>query len=140
MFYSLSTPVHSVILIATAYVMLVMAFHANAHHSFTVYDMDTQIEYSGTVKVLRFRNPHISMTLAYTGQGGEEEIVEFTDGGPANMFIRLGLKPDKIKPGASITVIGSPRKDDPGVLFLRTIIVDGERFNTIDSGQPPENQ
>jgi len=48
------------------------------------------------------------------------------------MLIRLGLKPNMIKPGTKIKVIGSPRKDNPNVYFLKTIILeDGTTFATL---------
>ncbi len=113
-----------------------LAAESHGHHSFTVYDMEIQHEYTGIVKELRFRNPHISMKLSYVKSEGIEEIIDFPDGGPASMFIRNGLKPAQIKPGSMITVIGSPRKDNPDILFLRTIIVDDETYTVFGEEGP----
>jgi hypothetical protein len=100
-----------------------------AHHSFAVYDFEQQTRFEGVVETLNFKNPHISMTLRRTLESGETEIVNFVEGAPANMAVRMGLLPDMIRPGTRITAIGSPRKDDPQAFFLRKVILeDGREF------------
>jgi hypothetical protein len=100
-----------------------------AHHSFAVYDFDQQIPFDGVVATLNFKNPHISLTLTRTREDGSTETINFVEGAPANMAVRGGLTPDMIKPGTRITVIGSPRRDDPNALFIRKIrLEDGREF------------
>jgi hypothetical protein len=56
------------------------------------------------------------------------------------MLLRMGLKPDMIKPGTHVTAIGSPRHDNPDTLFLKSIkLDDGQTFNTLGggAGRPP---
>ncbi len=101
----------------------------DAHHSFAVYDLDQQLTFDGVVATLKFRNPHIALTLKRTLANGESETVNFVEGMPANMALRIGLSPDLIKPGTRLTAIGSPRKDDPHVFFLRKVrLADGREF------------
>lgn len=95
-----------------------------SHHSFAIYDFDTEIPFEGTVESLKFRNPHIAMSLKTVNEQGEEEIVEFVEGAPANMLVRSGLRPDMIKAGSKIKAVGSPLKDDPSQYFLRKIILE----------------
>lgn len=100
-----------------------------AHHSFAVYDFDQQILFEGVVATLNFKNPHISLTLTRTREDGSTETINFVEGAPANMAVRDGLTPDLIKVGTRITVIGSPRRDDPNALFIRKIrLEDGREF------------
>ena len=102
---------------------------AYAHHSFAVYDFDTEIEFTGEVTELKFRNPHISMKLKQTDADGQEKIIDFIEGAPANMLVRAGLRPNMIKVGTTISVIGSPLREDPDKLFIRAIILeDGTEF------------
>jgi hypothetical protein len=109
--------------------VLLLAVPALAHHSFAVYDFDTQITFEGTVEKLQFRNPHIALTLKTTDANGNEQIVNFIEGAPANMLARAGLKPDMIKKGTRITAIGSPLHDDKTKFFLREIrLQDGQAF------------
>jgi hypothetical protein len=91
-----------------------LALPAAAHHSFAVWDMTQNIEFKGVVDTLKFRNPHMAMTLTQTKADGTKETINFTEGAPA------------------ITVIGAPRKDDPNQYFIKAIVLkDGTRFQSI---------
>ena len=108
---------------------LLWAPASRAHHSFAVYDLDQQLEFEGVVATLKFRNPHIALTLTRKLANGTTETVNFVEGMPANMALRIGLSPDLIKPGTELTAIGSPRKDNPHVFFLRKVkLADGREF------------
>ena len=109
--------------------LLISAFTVFGHHSFAVFDFQTQIPFEGTVETLKFRNPHIEMTLKTTDANGKEEIINFIEGAPANMLVRSGLKPDMIAPGTRITAVGSPLIEDHSKYFLRVIkLADGSEF------------
>lgn len=100
-----------------------------AHHSFAIFDFQTQIPFEGTVETLKFRNPHIEMTLKSVDADGNEKIINFVEGAPANMLARQGLKPTDLKKGTKITGIGSPLLEDDTKFFLRSIILeDGREF------------
>jgi hypothetical protein len=115
--------------IMAMFLALLMSLPVLAHHSFAVYDFDTQISFEGTVETLSFRNPHIAMTLKTMSEDGTEQIINFTEGAPANMLVRSGLKPDMIKPGTRITAVGSPLHDDNSKFFLRSIrLENGDEF------------
>lgn len=96
----------------------------SAHHSFAIYDFETQIPFEGVIKTIKFRNPHLAMTLIHTRADGTTEIINFPEGAPANMLARSGLRPDMVKPGTKITAIGSPDREDPTRYFLRKIILE----------------
>lgn len=106
-----------------------LPFSALAHHSFAIFDFQTQIPFEGTVETLKFRNPHIEMTLKQVDADGKETIINFIEGAPANMLARQGLKPTDLKKGTKVTGIGSPLLDDNTKFFLRSIILeDGREF------------
>jgi hypothetical protein len=108
------------------------ALPAAAHHSFAIYDMAQNVEFEGVVETLKMRNPHMALTLETTAADGTKRIVNFVEGAPANMIVRLGLSPDDVAPGKSIKAIGAPRRDDPNAFFLKAIILpDGRRYNAI---------
>jgi hypothetical protein len=112
----------------------VVAAPAAAHHSFAIYDMQQNVEFRGVIATVKFRNPHMAMTLTTTGADGAEKTIDFVEGAPANMLARLGLRPELIKPGQEITAIGAPRNDNPDAWFLKAIILpDGTRFNALQS-------
>ena len=106
---------------------LAFASTASAHHSFAIYDMSNEIPFKGVVRTLNFKNPHIEMTLTHINDKGEEEIIDFVEGAPANMLVRQGLKPDMIKVGTELTIVGCPRKTEPDKFFIRKIILDDGR-------------
>ena len=100
---------------------LAFSFQAIAHHSFAIYDFETQIPFDGVVESLKFRNPHIEMTIKAMNDDGEEVIIHFIEGAPANMMVRSGVKPDLLKPGTVVHAVGSPLIEDPTKYFLRSI-------------------
>jgi hypothetical protein len=115
-------------------VALATSVPALAHHSFAIYDMQQNVEFHGVIESVKFRNPHMALTLAVTDASGAKKTVEFVEGAPANMLARIGLRPEMIKPGAEITAIGAPRHDNPDAWFLKVIVLaDGTRFNSLQS-------
>jgi hypothetical protein len=110
------------------------AVPAVAHHSFAIYDMQQNVEFKGVIETVKFRNPHMAMTLTVTDASGAKRTVEFVEGAPANMLARLGLRPEMIQPGTEITAIGAPRHDNPDAWFLKAVVLpDGTRFNSLQS-------
>lgn len=101
--------------------VLLLAGQAFTHHSFAIYDFETQIPFDGVVESVKFRNPHIELTLRITNEDGEEEIIHFIEGAPANMMVRAGIRPEMLKPGARLHTRGSPLIDDPTKFFLRSV-------------------
>jgi len=98
-----------------------LAATAVAHHSFAIFDFETKIEFEGVVDSIKFRNPHIEMTIKVIDANGTESIVHFIEGAPANMLVRNGVTPDKVKPGSKVFTIGSPLLEDKNKFFLRAI-------------------
>jgi hypothetical protein len=108
------------------------ALPAAAHHSFAIYDMAQNIEFEGVVETLKMRNPHMSMTLTVTNPDGTKKTINFVEGAPANMIVRMGLNPADVAVGKPIKAIGAPRKDDPNAYFLKAIILpDGRRYVSV---------
>jgi hypothetical protein len=106
---------------------------AFAHHSFAIYDMSQNIEFEGVVESVKMRNPHMALTLVATDAGGAERKIEFVEGAPANMLVRMGLNPADIAPGKPIKAIGAPKRDDPNAFFLKEIVLpDGKRYSVIN--------
>jgi hypothetical protein len=112
---------------------LAVALPAAAHHSFAIYDMDQSIAFDGIVETLKMRNPHMALTLTVTKDDGTKGTIDFIEGPPANMLVRLGLDPADIAVGQPIKAIGAPHRDDPHAYFLKAIILpDGRRFTFVD--------
>ena len=109
-----------------------VALPAAAHHSFAIYDMTQNIEFDGVVETLKMRNPHMAMTLTVTNPDGTKKTINFVEGAPANMIVRMGLNPADVAVGKPIKAIGAPRKDDPNAYFLKAIILpDGRKYVSV---------
>ena len=105
---------------------------AAAHHSFAIYDMTQNIEFDGVVETLKMRNPHMAMTLTVTNPDGTKKTINFVEGAPANMIVRMGLNPADVAVGKPIKAIGAPRKDDANAYFLKAIILpDGRKYVSV---------
>jgi hypothetical protein len=116
--------------ISVLVISCLFATQLTAHHSFAIYDFETQLPFDGVVETLKFRNPHISMTLKVINENGEEVIVDFIEGAPANMMVRNGIKPDQMKPGSKVHAVGSPLIENPSKFFLRSIRTeDGSEYS-----------
>ena len=75
----------------------------------------------------------MALTLIETKPDGTKETINFVEGAPANMIVRMGLKPEDIAPGKKIKAIGAPRRDQPTEYFLKAIILpDGKKFSVIN--------
>ena len=102
-------------------VSLIISTQTMAHHSFAIYDFEIQVPFEGVVDTVKFRNPHIEMTLKIINSEGEEEIIHFIEGAPANMMVRSGVRPAMMSPGTILHAVGSPLIEDPTKYFLRSI-------------------
>ena len=118
--------------------LLVAAFAAvtlpaAAHHSFSIYDMEQNIAFDGVVEALKLRNPHMALTLTVTKSDGTTGTINFVEGAPANMIVRMGLNPADLAAGQPIKAIGAPLRDDPNAYFLKAVILpDGRRFTFVN--------
>jgi hypothetical protein len=95
------------------------ALPAMAHHSFAIYDMDQDI--------------HFALTLRVTKDDGTTATIEFIEGAPANMLVRMGLDPADIAAGKPIRAVGAPLRNDPNAYFLKAILLpNGRRYTFVD--------
>jgi hypothetical protein len=113
-----------------AAVVAAAALPAAAHHSFAVYDMEQSFAFDGGVETLKMRNPHMALTLTVTKDDGTQGTINFIEGAPANMIVRMGLDPAHLATGKPVNAIGAPLREDPHAYFLKAVILpDGRRFN-----------
>jgi len=110
-----------------------IALPAAAHHSLAPYDVEQNIHFDGVVETVRLENPHIALTLTITKGDGTRGTINFAEGAPAGRIARMGLTSEDIGVGKRIRAIGSPRRDDPNLYYLKAIILpDGRRFTFAD--------
>jgi hypothetical protein len=113
-----------------------------AHHSAAAqYEVKKTITLKGVVREFRFVNPHSVVRLAVTDDKGKE-VVWSAEWAPTSILRRFGMKPDAIKPGDRVTIVGNPARDGSADLLVNTITFeDGRRlgFGSGPSEAPSSN-
>jgi hypothetical protein len=89
---------------------LLTAAVAQAHHSFAMFDRNTEIVKSGTVVRWAFNNPHSWLYLNVKNEDGTETLWSFEGSAPTGL-IQRGITGDTFKPGASVTFMYCPLRD-----------------------------
>jgi hypothetical protein len=115
---------------------------AEAHHSFAMFDRDTQMVKTGTVQRWAFNNPHSWLYLNIKNPDGTQTLWSFEGSAPTGL-IQRGITGDTFKPGATVTFMFCPLKDGrPGGAIGWAKLEDGKYLNPADGGCDggPENQ
>jgi hypothetical protein len=115
-----------------------MAVHtAHAHHSFAMFDQETNMTIEGTVTEFEFVNPHSWLYVETTDETGQTAEWTIEMGGPGAMS-RSGWTAETVKPGDQITVEIHPMKDGTyGGQYLNAVLADGTSMEGGDSGLAP---
>jgi uncharacterized protein DUF6152 len=104
-----------------------IAAPAFAHHSFAMFDAEKIVTATGTVKELEWTNPHSWLRVMVMDQtSGRPLQWAFEMSSPRTMS-GLGLTPDIVKPGDTVTVTYHPLKDGSrGGQFMQAKLPNGK--------------
>jgi hypothetical protein len=110
---------------------------ALAHHGFGTFDMNREVEITGTVTDLAFVNPHAWLYLDVRGDDGT--LVPFRcEMRSATTLRRSGWSTDMFPVGEQITITGSPDRNDPAACYVSTVIFDdGSTIDRYGQRTPP---
>jgi hypothetical protein len=101
------------------------AMPSPAHHSSAMFDKDTVIEVTATVREFQWTNPHIWIQILIENEAGEPEEWSI-EGGGTNTLFRRGWRPDSFSAGDEITIRFNPMKDgSPAGGFIAAKLADG---------------
>src|SRR5215470_18462367 len=95
---------------AAAAAALLTATAVQAHHSFAMFDGQTQMVKTGTVVRWAFNNPHSWLYLNVKNKDGSETLWSFEGSSPTQLLQR-GITGFTFEPGSTITVQYCPLKD-----------------------------
>ena len=110
---------------------------AYAHHGFGTFDMNADVEITGTVTDLAFVNPHSWLYLDVAGDDGEA-IPYRCEMRSATTLRRSGWSPEMFPAGAQVTIQGSPDRNDPRACYVSTVIfADGSSIDRYGQRTPP---
>ena len=113
---------------------LLTAAVAQAHHSFAMFDRNTEIVKSGTIVRWAFNNPHSWLYLNVKNPDGTETLWSFEGSAPTGL-IQRGITGDTFKPGANVTFMYCPLRDGrPGGAIGWAKLDDGKYLNPADGG------
>ncbi len=98
-----------------------------AHHSVSAeFDANKPLEFSGTVKVVEWVNPHIYTQVEVKGADGKVTVYR-VEGGPPNPLFRNGWRKDSLKPGTPVTFKGTRAKNPESMnVNGRMMLADGK--------------
>ena len=82
-----------------------------AHHSVSAeFDANKPVEFTGTVKIVEWVNPHIYTQVEVKEADGKVTVYR-VEGGPPNPLFRNGWRKDSLKPGTVISFKGTRAKN-----------------------------
>ena len=115
----------SKILAPVAAVLMLASGGANAHHSFSVFNMQADMEITGVVREVQWTNPHIWIWVDVTDDSGNV-VTWGLEGMSPNFLARRGWTRTTLEAGDEITASLRPLKSgEPGGMFIRTTTPDG---------------
>jgi len=97
----------------------VLAGTALAHHGFGRFEMNKDVEYSGTLTSVDLVNPHSYMNFEIVGPDGEPFAIR-CEMRAAMLIRRSGWSEDMFIPGLPVQIQGRPHRDDPHSCYLET--------------------
>jgi Family of unknown function (DUF6152) len=114
-----------------AMAVLAASSAAYAHHSFAMFDSESQIKLKGKVTDFQWQNPHVyieidAQDVNAKDKGTKSWTIECANPGILN---RIGWKFNMVKIGDELTLIVAPlRSGEPGALLKQITLPDGKVF------------
>jgi hypothetical protein len=114
--------------------MCLVPVMAPAHHSFSMFDRDTEMALTGSVERWAFNNPHAWLYINVENDAGE--IIEWGfEGGAPPQLVRQGITGRTFNPGDEVTIMFSPLADGrPGGAMCWVKLPDDSYVRPADGG------
>ena len=118
--------------------LMLVVVPASAHHSTSAFDNSEVVRIDGTITQFRWINPHASIKLEGTAEGGPDGLwtVEMT---APNVLINEGWKRNSIQPGDKVVMFVNPLKQavtlndgSQGGLYVGIVLADGSTLGRTD--------
>ena len=93
---------------------------AIAHHGWSGYDSASTLNLEGTITDAGYEHPHGFLRLETPGKTWLVVLA------PPSRMENRGLPRDMLKPGTKVSVVGYPKRDDPGEMRAERITIAGK--------------
>lgn len=119
-----------------AVAMAVIAAPVLAHHSFAMFDMNKTVVVTGTIKEIKWSNPHIWIDMMVTTNGQQQ--LWSVEAGATGTMMRQGWKKDTVKNGDKVTLYLHPLREgaNSGSL-IKVVLADGRELQLGAQGARP---
>jgi hypothetical protein len=105
--------------VAFAAAALIVTGSAQAHHGTGLFEVNTDVEYSGTLTEMELVNPHSYMHFEITGPDGKPFAMR-CEMRAAMLIRRSGWELEMFVPGSHVTIKGHPHRTDPHACYLES--------------------
>ena len=109
--------------------LFVAALPANAHHSTVTNFTQELITVEGVIEQVRYQNPHSSILIKNTSEGGEETYWLIETGAKTTLE-RKGVSLDRLSIGMKIQATGRKGRRQYTMFLHEIVFEDGSKFNT----------
>lgn len=117
--------VKTLILGSITFAVAAAAVPAYGHHSYAMFDEETEMTLEGTVEEFQWTNPHSWIHINVPNEQGEDVLWAIETGAPGSLF-RSGWRPDTIVSNDRVTFTFHPlRNGEPGGALQSMILPDG---------------
>lgn len=107
----------------------VLAFEAEAHHGFGLFEVGRVVHLEGTITKMEFVNPHAYLYFDRVDENGQV-INMRCEMRAATLLRRSGWSPDMFQVGLHVSVEANPHREDPSACYTEDITVgDGPTIN-----------
>jgi hypothetical protein len=119
--------------LTTIFLSSLISSTSTAHHSFAMFDDQSEMWLEGTISLFQWTNPHTFIHVLVEASGVENNITELDtpvewslEGGSPNILSRNGWKRTSLEEGERVRVLIYPLKDgNAGGTFLEIHKEDG---------------
>lgn len=108
---------------ALAAAALIFTGSAQAHHGTGLYEVNTDVEYSGTLIDMELVNPHSYMHFEVAGPDGQPFAMR-CEMRAAMLIRRSGWELEMFVPGSHVMIKGHPHRTDPHACYLESFTLD----------------
>jgi hypothetical protein len=92
------------------------------HHGWADYDQENPIEFTGTIRELKYENPHATIKI------NQKDKIWNVYLAPVSRMQSRGVKENMVKKGAVIKVVGYPHKTDKNEMRAERIFVGEQKY------------